>query len=315
MLLLLIIVNNFGEKPANCIATCALHGSADKYCSVYPTERKEVKERTYIDDGLTAAPRMSEALIKTRRWDEILDHCSMRNKGWTFSGDDKSDVDIGRDQSDMEKVLGLAWDPKSDSFVFKTKLHLKVKIQKEEQIHELSTLEELSQYRDQLMTHRELLSNVHRIFDPLGLLARLLIQAKLLLRECWDDILPDIQCEKWMDFLSDFLTLGKLTFPRSLWPDAEVVGLPMLIIFSDGSLVALGASAHIRWELKAGGYWIRLIMGKCKIVPKNILSIPRMKLNGAVLRNRVKNFILKDTSFKFSKVYQLVQFYGIRVYS
>ena len=80
----------------------------------------------------------------------------------------------------------------------------------------------------------------------------------------------------------------------------------MLIIFSDGSLLAFGASAYIRWELEAGGYWVRLIMGKCKIAPKNILSVPRMELNGAVLGNRVKNFILKDTSLKFSKVYQLV---------
>ena len=31
-----------------------------------------------------------------------------------------------------------------------------------------------------------------------------------------------------------------------------------------------------------------------------------MELNGAVLGNRITNFILKDTSFKFSKVYQLV---------
>ena len=117
-------------------------------------ESKEVKEQTYIDDGLTAAPSMPEALIKTQRWYEILDHCTMPNKGWTFSGDDKSDVVIGRDQSDMEKVLGLAWDPKSYSFVFKTRLHLKMKSQKEEQVHEILSLEELSQYRDQLMTHK-----------------------------------------------------------------------------------------------------------------------------------------------------------------
>ena len=31
-----------------------------------------------------------------------------------------------------------------------------------------------------------------------------------------------------------------------------------------------------------------------------------MELNGAVLGNRIKNFILKDTNLKFSKVYQLV---------
>ena len=122
------------------------------------------------------------------------------------------------------------------------------------------------------MTRRQLLSNVHRVFDPLGLLAPLLLRPKLLLRESWlgpsparsDDLLPDIHCEQWMASLSDFLSLGNLSFSRSLWPEAEVIGLLMLIILSDGSLLAFGVSAYIRGELKAGGYWVCLIMGKCE---------------------------------------------------
>ena len=47
-------------------------------------------------------------------------------------------------------------------------------------------------------------------------------------------------------------------------------------------------------------------MAKSKIAPKNILSVPRMELNGAVMNNRVKNFILKDTNLKFGNVYQFV---------
>lgn len=31
-----------------------------------------------------------------------------------------------------------------------------------------------------------------------------------------------------------------------------------------------------------------------------------MELNGAVLGNRIKNFILKDTNLKFSRTYQFV---------
>ena len=109
-----------------------------------------------------------------------------------------------------------------------------------------------------------------------------------------------------MEFLTEFLSLGEVSFPRSLWPEEEVIGKPILVVFSDGSMVAFGAAAYIRWELKSGGFWSRLIMAKCKIAPKNMLSIPRMELNGAVLGNRMKNFILKDTNMKFSKAYQFV---------
>ena len=178
----------------------------------------------------------------------------------------------------------------------------------------ISTVEELLKFRDAIMNRRMLLSNVQSIFDPLCLLAPILLQAKLLLRETWcgstpvgwDDPLPDSQADKWMAFLTSLLNIGDLRFQRSLWPKDEVVGQPILIVFSDGAALAFGVSAYIRWELKSGGFWTRLIMGKSKIAPKNIVSIPRMELNGAVLGNRVKNYILKHMNIQFSKVYQLV---------
>ena len=77
-------------------------------------------------------------------------------------------------------------------------------------------------------------------------------------------------------------------------------------MFSDGSKLAFGAVAYIRWKLKKGGYWTFLIMAKGKIAPKGLVSIPRMELCGAVTGNRVRNFLTKETSLEFSTVYQLV---------
>ena len=64
------IVNTFGVKPANCIATSALHKSADHYSDVYPVESQELKDQTYVDDELMAAENKCHALEKTRRLDE-----------------------------------------------------------------------------------------------------------------------------------------------------------------------------------------------------------------------------------------------------
>ena len=303
--------NAFGATPANCIATCALRNSADKYANVYPIESEEIKRQIYIDDELTAANGMEEALEKTRRWDEITAHASMPNKGWTFSGDDSSDVPIGCELG-VDKVLGLAWDPKSDDFLYHVKL--KVKLQKSIEVIEITSVEELLKYRESILTRRMLQSNIMSIFDPLGNLLPVTMQSRLLMRESytcpkplgWDDQLPEDQGDRWIEFLSALLSLGELRFPRSLWPDQEVVGLPILIVFSDGALLAYGTAAYIRWELKSGGFWVRLIMAKCKIAPKNILSVNRMELNGAAMNDRVKNFILKDTNMKFEQVFQFV---------
>ena len=308
-----VVVNNFGAKPANCIATCALRNSADVFADVYPEESKEIKEQTYIDDELTAAEGRAEAEIKTQRWDEIKAHASMPNKGWYFSFEDVSDgVEIGGNW-EVEKVLGLAWVPKTDYLLFCVKLKVKLR-SGDTVVVDINTVEQLLEYRESMLTRRVLQSNILSIFDPVGLLAPILLQSKLLMRESWcspkplgwDDVLPQEQGDRWIEFLSALLNIGELRFPRSLWPQEEVEGLPVLIVFSDGALLAYGTVAYIRWKLKSGGYWTRIVMAKSKIAPKNILSVPRMELNGAVLNNRVKNFLLKETNLKFSKVYQLV---------
>ena len=304
-------VNNFGVSPANCIATCALRRSADEFAAVYPIESEEVKKQTYIDDQLAAAPDKEQALIKTQRWDKITDHASMHNKGWTFSGDKGSSIPLG-DTRVADKVLGQLWDPESDTFLFQASLRVKLRGKSEEIV--IPTVEELHKFQDDVMNRRVLLSNIQSIFDPLGLLAPILLQAKLLMRETWsgpdvvgwDDRLPESQVEGWTTFLSALLNLGELRFPRSVWPGEEIVGLPMLIVFTDGSTLAFGTAVYIRWELKKGGFWVRLIMAKSKIAPKNMQSVPRMELNGLVMGNRVKNYILKNTQMKFDKIYQLV---------
>ena len=122
----------------------------------------------------------------------------------------------------------------------------------------------------------------------------------------WDEALPVDLNNRWISFLKSLMRLKDLEFHRSLWPNEEVLGLPSLVIFSDGSKLAFGAVAYIRWQLKSGGYWSRFLMAKCKIAPKGIVSIPRMELNGAVLGNRMRNFLIKETNLKFGQVYQLV---------
>ena len=261
-------VNNFGVKPANCIATSALHKSADHFKDIYPEESEELKRQTYIDDELFAAHSKEHALIKTSRLDEICEHAGMPNKGWTFTGDNKGDIMINgegsEEQDEIEKVLGSFWDALLDIFKFHVTLFFKVKGSPDIQI---STFEELNNILSELITKRSMLSNVHRIFDPMGLLIPLLLQAKLLMRATWietglgwDDPLPDELRTQWVAFFAQLLSLGDASLPHSLWPEEEVVGLPILIVFTDGAALAFGTAAYIRWRLASGGFWTRLIM-------------------------------------------------------
>ena len=313
---LAVAVNNFGVKPANCIATLALHKSAEMFEEKYPDASRDIKEQTYIDDELVAGENSEVLHRKTEQMDEITTHAGMKNKGWKFTGDE-GEVTIGSDVGvEDDKVLGLFWNPKTDMFLFQVKL--KLKRDTGDANGSVDTLicseEELEHLELHIVLNRKIvLSNVMKIFDPLGLLSPLILQAKLLLRETWnveglgwDDPLPKEQAKDWLKFLKSLLELNSIQVPRSLWPEGEVEGLPMLIIFSDGSISAYGAAAYIRWEMRDGSFWSRLIMAKSKIAPKRIISVPRMELSGAVMGNRVKNFLLKETNIKFGRVINLV---------
>ena len=91
---------------------------------------KEVKEQTYVDDALIAARNKEEAIVKTSQFDEILNHADMPNKGWMYSGDESNALPIGADAASEQedRVLGLLWDPKSDTFYFTVELDLQYRI-------------------------------------------------------------------------------------------------------------------------------------------------------------------------------------------
>ena len=245
--------------------------------------------------------------------DENTAHaCRHVKQGQDTSSDIR--IGIGSGDNEDEKVLGLLWDTKRDMLRFQTRLKLKVNSEFGLVDICISSEDELDDNLQEIvLTRKVVLSNVMKVFDPIGLLSPLILQAKLLLRETWnieglgwDDPLPEKEKNEWLRFLRSLLELNDILIPRSLWPEGEVEELPMLVVFSDGSMSAYGVAAYIRWAMKDGSFWSRLIMAKSKIAPKRIISVPRMELSGAVVGNRVKNFLLKETNLHFVKVVNLV---------
>ena len=149
------------------------------------------------------------------------------------------------------------------------------------------------------------------IYDPLGLVSPFTLQAKIYLRETWqlkldwDDPLPACLHKKWIKFFTDMFLLETLQYPRCLRPTATD-GDPWLVLFSDGSDVAYGCVAYVRWKCQDGSVVVRLIMSKSRIAPMNKVSVPRMELNGAVLSKRCRGVIVKEMRYKFERVFHLV---------
>ena len=116
------------------------------------------------------------------------------------------------------------------------------------------------------------MSTICRFYDPVGLLAPVIVSAKIILRKMWafqpkvdwDDPLPTELQREWNSFRESLLHVRSLKFNRSVKPkNAES---PVLILFSDGSKDAYGTVAYIIWKTP-NSFESSIVAAKSRIAP------------------------------------------------
>uniref|UniRef100_A0A182HYE0 Uncharacterized protein n=1 Tax=Anopheles arabiensis TaxID=7173 RepID=A0A182HYE0_ANOAR len=111
---------------------------------------------------------------------------------------------------------------------------------------------------------RSILSNIAKMYDPLGLIAPILVRAKMLMQELWllksgwDEPVPQQIYKKWKA-IQEFHT------------------------FTDASEAAYGACTYVRCETAKGEVQISLLASKSRVAPLKRVTLPRLELSAAVL--------------------------------
>jgi len=263
-----------------------------------------------VDDIINFVETIDEPLQLAKEAGFVIKH-------WHFEGEaaPRVNVDLLADSATVPtqtiQVLGVGWKPVKDKLTFETRLNFSIKKRGIYSNPDLTSTM-VPEAIPLSLTHRTVLEQVMRIYDPLGLLSPFLLKAKLLLRETWelklgrDDALPEECRARWITFFQGMFELQSVDYERCLKPQGAV-GKPTLVIFSDASDKAYGFSAYIRWLLKTNTYWCRLILSKSRVAPiKRRLSTPQLELNGAVLSKKARKVIEKEMRYDFERVYQLV---------
>ena len=130
-------------------------------------------------------------------------------------------------------------------------------------------LSDLCEILNRKITRAILLSIVNTCYDPMGLVAPITIQLKIEMRELyrfelklgWDDDIPYEKKVVWHKILQLLKLSEKVRFKRSLIVE-NAVGTPDLLIFCDGSPMAMCTVGYIRWHLEDGSYTAYIIAGK-----------------------------------------------------
>ena len=251
-------VLTFGDKPAPAMAQIALQKTADEGESINQEAAKTIKDNTYMDDILDSLNTTEDVKKLTSDVDKVLEKGGFKVKGWV-SNKDLEDSNTGMNeikvpQSQTEaKVLGISWNCIEDVLKYKFEIEA-VK----------SCLTDL--------TKRKILSQIARIYDPIGFVSPFLIRGKIKLQELWeegvdwDDELPPSIQETWSSYFQEMQQLNGISFERCICP-RNVVDPPTVCVFADASRGAFGTCAYLRSETSPGNIEVKFVAAKSRVAP------------------------------------------------
>lgn len=161
-------------------------------------------------------------------------------------------------------------------------------------------------------TRRTILSEISRLFDPLGLIQPIVIRAKLFMQRLyaktsdWDEDVTPEDAKMWSTLKYQLKEVHDMRFPRPVintyFAKSEMQF--ELHCFCDASQVAYAAAVYVRSFTRANAHTeAHLLTSKSRVAPLKSISLPRLELCGALLVAELYEAIRPHIQLKISKVY------------
>lgn len=293
-----LLTVTYGLTSAPYLALRTLLKLAEDEGHEFPLAKHVLLNTTYIDDviggsnTLEGARELQQELIvllskgrfELRKWSshelkllEGLPESHISRKPISFDESNEPNVSL--------KILGLIWNPTSDCFSFVVKPSEKP------------------------CNKRSMLSELARVFDPVGFLAPVTFYVKHLIQRLWlsgvgwDDTPSKEICQIWTDFKTQLPLLSELNIPRlMMYPGSERCELHG---FCDSSERGYAAVIFLRFLFENELPRIFFVCAKSKVSPTRTVSLPRLELCGAVLLAKLISHISKSsfTSIKIDHIF------------
>ncbi|XP_040068667.1 uncharacterized protein LOC120841761 [Ixodes scapularis] len=195
------------------------------------------------------------------------------------------------DNTKEVKILRLLWNRKDDRLAINMK-----------NVFELID--------ERKVTKRSLLQTSARIYDPLGVIAPVVVTVTLLFQRLWelalewDGCLPDGIGDEWSDWCSQLSALQEKPNPQKYAhlnqrSDDTTV---QLHVFGDASAKAYGAVAYLKTGSKRN-VTIALLMSKSRVALLKKLTLPRLELMGALIAARLHRKLINTLNLSIQAAY------------
>ncbi|XP_011304741.1 uncharacterized protein [Fopius arisanus] len=267
----------FGTAAAPFLAVRTMQQLARDEAHDFPRASKLLLRDFYVDDFVSGGKSLAELLSIRDEMIALLSRGGFVIRQWASNHSsvldsiDKRffDLDCLIKNDPIQKTLGIIWDAENDLLQYTSNRV------------DPSTV----------ATKRTLLSQLSKIFDPLGLLGPISLFAKVLIQECWkakitwDESLPQDIHTKWSHLAHQLPKLQDVSFPRQIF----ILNPSRLEIhrFCDASIHGYGACLYAKSHNSQGDVSIRLICSKSRVAPLSGVTIPRLELCAATILKKL----------------------------
>ncbi|XP_051167644.1 uncharacterized protein LOC127285590 [Leptopilina boulardi] len=281
----------FGTSCAPFLATRTLSQLAEDESKNFPIASEVLKDDFYVDDLQTGRQTLEEARELRDDLIVLLNRGGFNLRKWTSNHPDlindlansNPEDFMSLDPTKSVKALGLHWHPSSDSIFYAVNFS--------------ST--------KGLATKRSILSEASTIYDPYGLVAPVIVSAKILIQHLWKEKLSwdtpvslDIQ-NFWNNYRNQLQCLNEIKFKRYiLSPDHTELQIHG---FADASEKAYGACLYFRVTNSQGQHHCALICAKSKVAPLKATTLPRLELCAANLLIKLYKSTVEAFQFQINK--------------
>ncbi|GFV90207.1 integrase catalytic domain-containing protein [Trichonephila clavipes] len=272
---------NFGVSSSPFLLAATIRHHIEKYKHEFPDTVELLDRNFYVDDLISGGNEFEEALQTSRRAKNIMEAAGMDLRKWITNDANLMEqwkkenfnvhpVSLGANGT---KVLGLSWNTNEDYLTTDTK----------------SLLEFVSLDKN---TKRFILQAVGKIFDPLGLISPFIVKMKCLLQDLWkeeiqwDDPLPTHIEKEWKKWCEELPHLRNLKIPRLVLDSTLLEDDVELHSFCDARKKAYGAAIYLITKSR-NGISVKLVTSKSRVAPLNCVTLPRLKLLGALVAARL----------------------------
>lgn len=290
-----MVVHLFGAVSSPSCANYALKRTAkDNEGKVSQDVLTTITKNFYVDDCLKSVASEKQAICLVSDLRATCDTGGFRLTKWVSNSvsvlasvpeEDRAlkeimEVNLERSELPLERALGIQWNISSDTLCFRISP------------------------KQQPCTRRGILSVVNSLYDPLGFLVPVILQAKRIIQELcrgslgWDSDIPLAFAKRWKTWVGALGQLEDLNISRCYKPrDFGEVYRAQLHHFCDASEVGYGTVSYLRLTNTRGLIHVAFVMSKGRVTPLKPITIPRLELAAAVLAVRINRILERELEF------------------